>query len=120
MAETERVTIRLPKDIVEKLELLVQEKKYETKSDVIRAAIDQFLKKEIKPPNVERLTVEVPKGNLTKLQELVEAGDSVSIDDAVREAIREYTRMRIQKMIQEYEELKKIRMLESSSKGGGE
>jgi len=42
----------------------------------------------------------------------VKAGDSVSIDDAVRDAIREYTRLRIQKMVEEYEEIQKIKRLE--------
>ena len=112
MVETERITIRLPKETLDKLEKLVEDGKYNTKSDAIRASIDQFLNVEIKPPNVEKLTLDIPKGNLSKLQELVKAGDSVSIDDAVRDAIREYTRLRIQKMVEEYEEIQKIKRLE--------
>lgn len=112
MTESERVTIRLPKDVLDALEELVENGKYSNKSDAIREAIDQFLNVEIKLPNVEKLTLDIPKGNLAKLQELVNAGDSVSVDDAVRDAIREYTRIRIQKMISEYEEIQKIRLLE--------
>lgn len=109
MAETERVTVRLPRDVMEKLQSLVDQGKYANKSDAIRAAIEQFLATEIKPPHVERLTVELPRRNMEKLEELVRAGDYVSIDDAIREAIREYTRMKIRSMIEEYEQLKLVK-----------
>ncbi|MDG6221505.1 MAG: ribbon-helix-helix domain-containing protein [Candidatus Thermoplasmatota archaeon] len=112
MADTERITIRLPEEIVAQLQQLVDAGKYSNKSDAIREAITKFLNVEIKLPNVEKLTLDIPKGNLAKLQELVNAGDSVSVDDAVRDAIKEYTRLRIQKMMEEYEEIQKIKKLE--------
>jgi len=43
MSETERITIRIPSDKVEALEVLVREGKYPTISDAIRAAIDSFV-----------------------------------------------------------------------------
>jgi len=66
----------------------------------------------VTPPNIEKLTVELPKGNVVKLEQLVDSGDSVSINDAVRDAVREYTRNRFERMLKEYEEMKRIRELE--------
>ena len=112
MAETQRVTIRLPSDTLDKLEHLVESGKYENKSEVIRAAIESLIEERVTPPNIEKITVELPKGNVVKLEQLVDSGDSVSINDAVRDAVREYTRNRFERMLKEYEEMKRIRELE--------
>jgi len=112
MTDSERVTIRLPNSLLQKLEELVEQGRYHNKSDAIRAAIELFLSTEITPPHVEKFTLEVPKANVSKLQELVNAGDSLSVADAIRDAIKEYTKLRVQKMVEEYEEIRKIKGLD--------
>ncbi len=92
-ADTERVTIRVPTEKLAKLDLMVDEGKFSTKSDAIRAAIEKFIEDEIVPQNIEKLTVQFPKGNVVELSELVESGESISVDDAIRTAVREYLRM---------------------------
>lgn len=98
MSETERITIRIPSEKVEALTMLVDEGKYPTISDAIRAAIDNFVESNFTPDHIERVTVELPKGNVVELECLVKDGDSVSIDDAIRNAVREYTRKRLRVM----------------------
>ena len=93
--ESERVTIRIPKDRLDALQRLVKQGDFSNLSDAIRAAIDNFVDSHFTPEHIEKLTVELPKGNVVKLEELVHSGDSISVDDAVRNAVREYVRMRL-------------------------
>jgi Arc/MetJ-type ribon-helix-helix transcriptional regulator len=101
MSDTERITIRIPSDKVDALEILVKEGKFPTISDAIRAAIENFVDSHFTPDHIERVTVELPKGNVVELECLVKDGDSVSIDDAIRNAVREYTRKRLTKAMEE-------------------
>ena len=95
--DSERVTIRIPKDRVVALQNLVEQGQYTNMSDAIRAAIDSFVETHFTPEHIEKLMVELPKANVVKLEELVHQGDSISVDDAVRNAVREYVRLRLQK-----------------------
>lgn len=100
-AESERVTIRVPKDRLDALQKLVDDGQYSNTSDVIRAAIDAFVDANFTPEHITRMTVELPKGNMVKLEELVHEGDAISVDDAVRNAVREYVRKRLAQTIEE-------------------
>jgi len=101
--DSERVTIRIPKDRVDALQKLVEQGQFPNLSDAIRAAIDSFVETKFTPDHIEKLTVELPKGNVVKLEELVHSGDSISVDDAVRNAVREYVRLRLQKAAESQE-----------------
>jgi len=101
MTDTERITVRIPSDKLEALQLLVRNGVHPTVSDAIRAAIDSFVDKHFTPDYIERVTVELPKGNVIELEGLVQEGDSISIDDAIRNAIREYIRKRITRAMEE-------------------
>ena len=102
--DSERVTIRIPKDRVIALQSLVDKGEYTNMSDVIRSAIDSFVETHFTPEHIEKLMVELPKANVIKLEELVHSGDSISVDDAVRNAVREYVRMRLKKATEEQED----------------
>ena len=97
--ESERVTVRIPKDKIEALQTLIDTGQYSNVSDVVRAAIDEFVTTHITPSHITRMTVELPKGNMVKLEELVHEGDAISVDDAVRNAVRDYVRKRLQQTI---------------------
>jgi Arc/MetJ-type ribon-helix-helix transcriptional regulator len=99
--ETERITVRVPAEKLEKLDRLVKSGDFKSKSDVIRAAIERFIEAEDVPQNISKITVELPKGDSVTLEQLVEDGDSVSVDDAIRHAVREYIRVRIEKALSE-------------------
>ena len=100
-AETERITVRVPADKLEKLDELVASGDYKNKSDVIRVAIERFIETEDVPSNISKITVELPKGDSVSLAQLVDDGDSVSVDDAIRHAVREYIRIRIERALGE-------------------
>jgi Arc/MetJ-type ribon-helix-helix transcriptional regulator len=95
MVESQRVTIRLDEHSLAALQSLVSSGKYSNISEVMRAAIAQFIERNFAPRHIEKITVELPKGNAVELQKLVRRGDSVSIDDAIRNAVREYLRRRL-------------------------
>ena len=97
MPSTERVTIRISSDSVDKMQELVAAGEFETITDVIRAAVDEFLSKYYSPENVKKVTVDIPKNNAVELESLVNDGDSTSLEDAIRNAVREYTRTRLTK-----------------------
>jgi Arc/MetJ-type ribon-helix-helix transcriptional regulator len=103
MVESERVTIRLPHERIASLQGLVDQGKFPTISDAIRAAIDKFVEGEFTPEYIEKITIELPKGNVVNLKQLVQDGDSVSVDDAIRNAVREYIRKRVSKAMEEME-----------------
>ena len=95
MNSTERITVRLPSDTAELIQRLIDRGEYPNVSDVIREALDEFLRTRFSSGNVDRVTVELPKAKVIELESLVQDGDSVSLDDAIRNAVREYTRARI-------------------------
>jgi len=103
-SESERVTIRIPPDKVNRLQALVKSGEFSTISDAIRAAIDRFIDQQFAPDYIRKMTIELPKGNVVDLQQLVKSGDSVSIEDAIRNAVREYVRRRLTKAMGKGEE----------------
>lgn len=90
-----RISMRLSNETLAVLQSLVDSGAYENLSEVLRAAVDEFIAYRFSPENILKITVDLPKGNVNDLQHLINEGDSVSLDDAIRNAVREYTRKRI-------------------------
>lgn len=98
MGATDRITVRLPSDKAELIQRLVDSGGYDNASDIIREALDEFLRMRFPSGNTDRVTVELPKTKVLELETLVQDGDAISLDDAIRDAVREYTRARIRSM----------------------
>lgn len=97
MTETsERVTVRIPQDLLEKLKRIQNEQETATISDTIREALERYIEVHLPPPNVRKVVVELSKQDNLQLEEIVREGSSVSVDDAVRWAVREYIRQRVE------------------------
>ena len=97
MADTsERVTVRIPQELLEKLKQLQQAKGTPTISDTIREGLEQFIELHLPPQNVRKVVVELSRQDNSRLEEFVREGNSVSVDDAVRSAVREYIRGRLE------------------------
>ena len=64
--DSERVTVRIPKDKVDALQSMVDKGEFRSISDVVRAAIDAFVDSKFTPEHIERMTVELPKGNVVR------------------------------------------------------
>ncbi len=91
--ESIRITVRLPKEQVDKIETMLATGKYgKTVSDLIRKAIDDFIETEFSPDNVEKKVVDLPKASVRALEQLTEQGEYVSVEDAIRAVIRDYVK----------------------------
>jgi Arc/MetJ-type ribon-helix-helix transcriptional regulator len=96
MADTsERVTVRIPQDLLEKLKEIQQASGTATISDTIRQGLERFVEVNLPPPNIRKVVVDLSRQDNTQLEEFVRDGASVSVDDAVRSAVREYIRQRL-------------------------
>lgn len=97
MAETsERVTVRIPQALLEKLKRIQEASGTPTISDTIREGLERYIEVNLPPPNIKKVVVDLSKQDNHQLEEFVREGASVSIDDAVRSAVREYIRVRIE------------------------
>ena len=94
MTVGERITIRISEEQLRLIQDMIDSGRSESISDVIRAALEEYLSRFYSPENVRKLTVDLPKGSVMELESLIKDGDAVSIDDAIRDAVREYTRER--------------------------
>ena len=101
MAETsERVTVRIPQDLIEKLRQIQESKSTPTISDTIREALERYVEVNLPPPNITKVVVDLSRQDNRQLEEFVREGGSVSVDDAVRSAVREYIRTRVEQLTQ--------------------
>jgi Arc/MetJ-type ribon-helix-helix transcriptional regulator len=97
MADTsERVTVRIPQDLVDKLKQIQKATETATISDTIREGLERYVEMHLPPPNVRKVVVELSRQDNRELEEFVRDGNSVSVDDAVRSAVREYIRQRLE------------------------
>jgi Arc/MetJ-type ribon-helix-helix transcriptional regulator len=91
---SERVTVRIPQDLLEKLREIQQSKGVTTISDTIREGLERYVEMNLPPPNIRKVVVDLSRQDNRQLEEFVKEGNSVSVDDAVRSAVREYIRSR--------------------------
>jgi Arc/MetJ-type ribon-helix-helix transcriptional regulator len=95
---SERVTVRIPQELLEKLKQIQQTKETPTISDTIRQGLEQYADLNLPPQNVRKVVVELSRHDSNRLEEFVRGGNSVSVDDAVRSAVREYIRGRLEQL----------------------
>src|SRR5579859_7821257 len=95
---SERVTVRIPQDLLEKLKQIQQGRGTPTISDTIREGLERFVEMHLPPPNIRKVVVDLSRQDNRQLEEFVREGNSVSVDDAVRSAVREYIRSRIESL----------------------
>ena len=92
---SERVTVRIPQDLLEKLKSIQRTKETPTISDTIREGLERFVEMNLPPANIRKVVVDLSRQDNNQLEEFVREGNSVSVDDAVRSAVREYIRLRL-------------------------
>jgi metal-responsive CopG/Arc/MetJ family transcriptional regulator len=95
---SERVTVRIPEELLEKLKRIQDTKGTATISDTIREGLEQYVELHLPPTHIRKVVVELSRRDNNRLEEFVREGNSVSVDDAVRSAVREYIRSRIDQL----------------------
>ncbi|MFO8109572.1 MAG: ribbon-helix-helix protein, CopG family [Thermoplasmata archaeon] len=94
-SDTKRITVRIPTDLSDGLEKLVDQGEFSNVSDAIRTAITKLIEDKDSPEHISKVTVDLPKKNVDDIESLISEGDSINVDDAIRTAVREYIKDRI-------------------------
>lgn len=94
-----RITIRVSQETMKKLEKLVESYDYESVSDIIRKAIDEFVERNYreKPKKVDLM---IPRKVLDSLSDDLGSKSSISLDDLIRAVLREYTSRQLEERAQ--------------------
>ena len=93
--ESDRVTVRIPQELLTKLKHIQEMENQATISDTIREGLLKYVEIKMAPSNIRKVVVDLSRQDNTRLEELVQGGGSVSVDDAIRSAVREYVRSRM-------------------------
>jgi Arc/MetJ-type ribon-helix-helix transcriptional regulator len=95
---SERVTVRIPQDLLEQLKKVQVAEGHATISDTIREGLERYVELKMTPSNIKKIVVDLSRQDNHQLEELVHEGGSVSVDDAIRSAVREYVRMKLESL----------------------
>ena len=96
-----RITVRVSKDTMNQLEELVENFQYETVSDIVRRAIDEFIERNYRKGPTAKIDLVLPKKVMQDLESDLNQGSAISLDDLIRVILRDYTLSRISKEIKE-------------------
>lgn len=96
-----RITVRLSKETMDQLEELVDSFQYETVSDIVRRAIDEFIERNYRKGPTSKIDLVLPKKMITELETELDQGSAISLDDLIRVILRDYTLNKINKEIKE-------------------
>ncbi len=96
-----RITVRLTKETMNQLEELVENFQYETVSDIVRRAIDEFIERNYRKGPTSKIDLVLPKKMIAELETEIDQGSAISLDDLIRVILRDYTLNKINKEIKE-------------------
>ncbi len=86
-----RITVRVSEDSMEKLEELVDMFNFDSVSDVIRKAIDEFIDRNYSTTSKKKVDLLIPRNVIDEVQEEVDQVDKISLEDLVRIVLKNYT-----------------------------
>lgn len=86
---------------MDQLEELVESFQYETVSDIVRRAIDEFIERNYRKGPTSKIDLVLPKKMISELETELDQGSAISLDDLIRVILRDYTLNKISKEIKE-------------------
>ncbi len=105
---SEKITVRLKPDQLEKLDTIMLQKDLNSRSQVIRIAIENFLSENLEELSSKKIVVRLPNNTVNKLMECVSAGDVLNIPSAVQIGLDRYLTS-----IEDYYLLKRKQLLDA-------
>ena len=114
MQKTEKITVRLTRDQIDTLSIIVTQENISSISEVVRAAVQEFIRSHSAPLIGETIDVKFPKEDVRKLNTIIECGDFLSAQELIRVAVKEYVDKRLDKILETgttMEDVEKRRML---------
>ncbi len=86
-----RITIRVSEDLVKKLQEIVDKYNYNSVSEAIRFALNEFIAKN-DLNNTSSVDLKLPRKIYNELESEVNTGNAISVDDLIRFILKEYAR----------------------------
>ncbi len=86
-----RITIRVSEDLVKKLQDIVDKYNYNSVSEAIRFALNEFVAKH-DVDNTNNIDLKLPRKVYNELESEVNTGNAISVDDLIRFILREYAK----------------------------
>jgi CopG family nickel-responsive transcriptional regulator len=86
-----RITVRVSEDTMEKLEELVDLFNFDSVSDIIRKAVDEFIERNYSTASKKKVDLLIPRNVIDEVQEEVDQVDKISLEDLVRIVLKNYT-----------------------------
>jgi Arc/MetJ-type ribon-helix-helix transcriptional regulator len=105
---SEKITVRLKPDQLEKLDTIMLQKDLNSRSQVIRIAIENFLSENLEELSSKKVVVRLPNNTVNKLMECISAGDVLNIPSAVQIGLDRYLTS-----IEDYYLLKRKQLLDA-------
>ena len=96
-----RITVRISEQVMQKLEDLVENFQYESVSDIIRLAINEFIDKNEEKGGTSKVDLVLSKKMVEELEKDVDTGGAISLEDLIRLVLRDYTLKKVNKEINE-------------------
>lgn len=96
-----RITVRISEQVMQKLEDMVENFQYESVSDIIRLAINEFIDKYDGKGGTSKVDLVLPKKVVEELEKDVDTGGAISLEDLIRLVLRDYTLKKVNKEIDE-------------------
>ena len=90
-----RITVRVSEETMEKLEELVDLFNFDSVSDVIRKAVDEFIDRNYSSTSKKKVDLLIPRNVIDEVQEEVDQVDKISLEDLVRIVLKNYTARKI-------------------------
>ncbi len=95
---SERVTVRIPQELVDGLKRIQENLGQPTISDTIRAALEEYIQVQLPTTRARKTLVSLPHHDYLQLKELADEGVNVDMEDAIRTAVREYVRSKLEQI----------------------
>ena len=89
-ANTEKVTFRLTPDQVENLDSIMLDRDIQSRSHVIRMAIESFISENLIDAAAQKVVVHLPTNTVNRLVDCVSAGDVLNIENAIQMSVDHY------------------------------
>jgi Arc/MetJ-type ribon-helix-helix transcriptional regulator len=96
MIPTERVAVRLTPDTVAVLDTLVRSGEFSSMSDVVMAALREFIDSRFKAEDIHRILEDASKKKAIDPESLIAPSDTADLDEAIKAAVSGYVRDRIE------------------------
>lgn len=86
-ANSQKITIRLTPDQVENLDSIMLDRDIDSRSQVIRMAIENFISENLKDVTSQKVVLHLPNNTVNRLIDCISSGDILSFESGIQIAV---------------------------------